>query len=378
MRKKQIVHDSVLVTTNNCQLQMYKMQAAVGRRAAPRLGSYRKYSRYVFFLTVVGFVVMYNVIYCSVLITWYDKAMLLPATGCGDVCSFNVRDRAPGRFYPLIMRDIVCDAVIDRMKVIDPGSIWPPPRFPSSFTMAEMTHHGQLPLRDVSYFPDEEQVKEAALIVGEEVLAELQQWVQEGRAVMLGVPPSAEAVFRSVVRDKHEHIEGAVVFTLGRKNPFVEAILLAENPRKVVSVEYQVPFHEIVTENTQVSAKPPLKIAFDWAQAGQLPMYNFGVAFFSVGQLGFGIYGERLNPWADFEAMAQAWCLTKSGGYFVLVVNYEYKNEYLVWNSGRVYSTKRMQYLTANWEVQDMRHLDSQPTKDERHPGWALWVLKKP
>ncbi|XP_014676349.1 PREDICTED: uncharacterized protein LOC106816279 [Priapulus caudatus] len=302
----------------------------------------------------------------------------MATSGCGDVCSFRVRDRAPGRFYPLMRRNIQCPDVMRRMRQIAPGAFYPPPRFLPTSLMDEMTHHGQLPLRDVNFLPDNDRrPREGALVVSEQMLGELTERVWRGVPIMQGAPVGAEMTLRRVLRGHRRHLEGAVVFTLGQKNPWVEAILLAMNPRHVVSVEYQLPLHEIATEHAQISGRSPAAAAAEWTLAGDAGTYNVGVAFFTVGQLGLGRYGEQLNPWADFEAMAQAWCVTRTGGLFVLAVYYEQNDEYLVWNANRIYSAKLAQYLTANWEVVDVKRSDGELGVVQR-PGWAMWVLKKP
>ena len=48
--------------------------------------------------------------------------------------------------------------------------------------------------------------------------------------------------------------------------------------------------------------------------AGDPRHCDFVVTYSSLEHSGLGRYGDKLNPAADLEAMAQAWCMLKPGG----------------------------------------------------------------
>lgn len=330
------------------------------------------------FLLLAGCLLTSLFVYGDVILRWEEANRLMSSRGCGDVCSFNVVDKAPGRFYPAFKKSIDCLNIVGRMKYIGQGTNWPPPRYPPTHIMELLTHHGELPLRDVRYFPSQGHKvdSDGSVVVSEEEMDELQQHVTRGENILKGYHGDAEQAFHSVLQGNRNKLKGAVGFTIGLKNPWVEAMLLTQNPRLITSIEYQVPGYEILTEHPQISSRTPLTAAADYRE----PRYDFGVAYLTVGSLGLGRYGEKLNPYADFEAMAQSWCFTKSGGVFILVVHYEGSESYLVWNAYRVYGIKLLSFLTANWEVVDMKksEVDFSTSKNRLTPGWAILVLRKP
>ena len=47
-----------------------------------------------------------------------------------------------------------------------------------------------------------------------------------------------------------------------------------------------------------------------------MDMFDFAVSFSSIEHCGLGRYGDPLNPFGDFEAVAQVWCMCKPGALF--------------------------------------------------------------
>ena len=57
-----------------------------------------------------------------------------------------------------------------------------------------------------------------------------------------------------------------------------------------------------------------------------------------------------LFPWGDIIIIAQTWCVTKDGGYLIIVLPCDFDNEYIRFNGDRGYGKIRYPYLTTNWK----------------------------
>jgi hypothetical protein len=96
--------------------------------------------------------------------------------------------------------------------------------------------------------------------------------------------------------------------------------------------------------------------------------FDFAITFSSVEHTGLGRYGDALNPFGDYEAIAQIWCMLKPGGLLILGVPLSYSQDgWIVYNAHRVYGWKRLSELTANF-----RYIGPVPIQ-KANPGVQLF-----
>lgn len=142
-------------------------------------------------------------------------------------------------------------------------------------------------------------------------------------------------------------VRGAVGMVMGSEKPWIECLALKHGAEVVWTFEYAT----IVSTHPQLKAKPTHVMAAEHV-SGELPLMDWIVSFSSLEHSGLGRYGDALNPDGDKEAMLQAWCMLKPGGYMILGVPMSCASEgYTVFNAHRVYGFKRLAYVTAGFEL---------------------------
>ena len=144
-------------------------------------------------------------------------------------------------------------------------------------------------------------------------------------------------------------IRGGHGVVIGTMKPWLESILLANGASHVSTLEYG----QLELEHPQLDTYSPYHYADKYLR-GQADVFDFGATFSSLEHSGLGRYGDPLNPYGDLEAMAQAWCMLKPGGMLLIGVPYSSSDNYMRWNSGRVYGSERLQHLTANWRATEL------------------------
>ena len=172
---------------------------------------------------------------------------------------------------------------------------------------------------------------------------------------------------RQMVSNHSDVVNNKKGFVLGTQEPWLEAILLNTGASEILTVEYQ----KLQVEHPRIKAAQPQDVARQYLSNRQ-ELLDFGATYSSLEHSGLGRYGDPLNPFGDLEAMAQAYCLTKPMGYFLLGVPVRSINlldSYLKWNGMREYGKQRLKFLTANWRV-----LDVAMTTPGEH---AMFLLQK-
>lgn len=120
---------------------------------------------------------------------------------------------------------------------------------------------------------------------------------------------------------------------IGTEKPWVEAHLLAHGAEHVITLEYG----RIKSTDDRVSPVVASEVAAMYIQQGGVQV-DFIVTYSSLEHSGLGRYGDPLNPFGDWETMAQSWCMLKPGGLFLLGVPTSgppYENDVLVYNAHR-------------------------------------------
>jgi hypothetical protein len=145
-----------------------------------------------------------------------------------------------------------------------------------------------------------------------------------------------------------DDIKGNKGVVIGTITPWLEAILLAYGARNVTTLEYA----KLRFDDDRMDAYTPYAFGDKYISGDDGPVFDFGASFSSLEHAGLGRYTDPLNPYGDLEAMAQVWCMIKPGGLFAVGVPVSADDSsFIVWNAHRVYGSKRLQYLTANWKV---------------------------
>lgn len=155
------------------------------------------------------------------------------------------------------------------------------------------------------------------------------------------------AALLSTLRSLPLSLNGAVALVMGTEIPWVEALLLNEGVNLVWTFEYS----QINVTHPRMRAKTSQAIAVDVLEERFVPV-DIIVSFSSLEHSGLGRYGDALNPDGDRDAVAQAWCMLRPGGLFVLGLPMTCENEGdTVFNAHRVYGFERLAYIASNFEL---------------------------
>jgi hypothetical protein len=141
-------------------------------------------------------------------------------------------------------------------------------------------------------------------------------------------------------------LRGQHAFVIGSETPWVEAMLLAIGCSHVTTIEYGT----IVSQHPNVSTMTPAQVTERFlASNGTEPRFDVAVTYSSLEHSGLGRYGDTLNPWGDIQAVAKAWCITRSSGHMFLGLPASRQDE-VCWNAHRSYGVHRWPQLMANYE----------------------------
>lgn len=137
-----------------------------------------------------------------------------------------------------------------------------------------------------------------------------------------------------------DYVKGKVVGIIGSTVPWYESIVVYYGGYPV-TVEY----NKIISQDDRVKVmtveeydKDP--ILFD--------------AIFSISSFehdGLGRYGDRINPYGDFNAMQKVRTMLKSDG--LLFLSVPVGEDRLFWNVHRIYGKVRLPLLINGWEMLD-------------------------
>ena len=152
----------------------------------------------------------------------------------------------------------------------------------------------------------------------------------------------------NALRDGLGHAPGVKngrVLVIGSENPWVEAVVLEQGAKEIVTLEYG----RIKSEHPQIKTMVPSEFKKSYLN-GTLGLFDAVVTFSSVEHSGLGRYGDRLNPWGDIITIARAWCVTKKNGSLTIGVMFDNEKDYIKFNAGRWYGKLRYPYLCTNWK----------------------------
>jgi len=146
-------------------------------------------------------------------------------------------------------------------------------------------------------------------------------------------------------------IAGKRILVIGSQWPWLEFVLLAREPKEIVTLEYG----KFQSEHPSWSFIRPQEFRTRY-QDGSLPQFDLIFSFSSVEHSGLGRYGDPLNPWGDIIAIAQAWCVSTPDAHLVLGVPTDVVKkdgspgeDTISFNAHRIYGPKLYPNLVANW-----------------------------
>jgi len=146
-------------------------------------------------------------------------------------------------------------------------------------------------------------------------------------------------------------VAGKRILVIGSQWPWLEFLLLAREPKEIVTLEYG----NFQSEHPAWSFIRPQEFRTRY-QDGSLPLFDLIFTFSSVEHSGLGRYGDPLNPWGDIITIAQAWCASTPEARLVLGVPTDVLRkdgspgeDTISFNAHRVYGPKLYPNLVTNW-----------------------------
>jgi hypothetical protein len=155
-------------------------------------------------------------------------------------------------------------------------------------------------------------------------------------------------------------IKGSSVLVVGSETPWVEACALRLGAKEVITVEYG----GIQSTHPQVTTFTPNQLRE--SPKAFMERFDAVITYSSVEHSGLGRYGDALNLWGDKQAMARAWCMTKSGGQLAIGVPFA-RVDTIQYNAHREYGPIQLPHLLANWK---------QVWKTEDNAYQQIWVCE--
>lgn len=153
---------------------------------------------------------------------------------------------------------------------------------------------------------------------------------------------------RPIFQKYQSDIDGKVGMVIGTEKPWVEAHLLATGAKQIVTLEYG----RIKSSDPRLTPVLAREIAALYLEKGGVQV-DFVTTYSSLEHSGLGRYGDALNPFGDWEAMAQAWCMLKPGGLFLLgvpVKDRTFEEDEVQYNAHRLYGKERIKHMAANFD----------------------------
>lgn len=263
-----------------------------------------------------------------------------------------------------------CDIVVTRLLDSKPASIWPPPcEVPTSQRSLFEGPEGSMPISKLWCLA---QRYEGELIVdwNEKYVNDYCSGISSGSNT--GTYTLADV---NLVRDALAHhlpgVSGSTGVVLGSEYPWVECLALESGASAVWTFEYAT----IKSTHPRLFAKHVKKLAVD-VISGKQPLFDWAFTYSSLEHSGLGRYGDSLNPDGDRDAVQQAWCMLKPGGYLFLGLPTTCQlNGNLVFNAHRNYGFHRQAFIAEGFEFVKMTQKCTDQTQTI---ACSIIVLRKP
>ena len=260
---------------------------------------------------------------------------------CGQLCDTS-RLGTPGPFFDHVTAPINCKAIYNN-PYIDEGHSGPAPKkIPKEF-WNEYTMGDRVQIREWYLNQRYLNSKARTPIWTKESVDGYIRLAAQGRLMGPYVHNESITLVEGI---KHAPgIKNGRVLVVGSESPWVEAYVLNEGAKEVVTLEYG----RIQSKHSKIKTMIPSEFQKSFLN-GSLGLFDAVVTFSSVEHSGLGRYGDRLNPWGDIITVARTWCVTKDKGSLVIGVPYENGKDYVLYNAGRVYGKVRFPFLSTNWK----------------------------
>ena len=181
------------------------------------------------------------------------------------------------------------------------------------------------------------------------------------------------AQVRGALRAHAAAFRGGRVVVIGTDRPWIEVMLLDEGAARVLTFEYAA----IVSQHPRVEARACRDVAADFL-AGAFEPADAVVSYSSIEHSGLGRYGDALDPNADADALAQAWCMLKPGGLAFIGLPMTCRDEGAIeFNAHRIYGLRRLAKISRGFELVGFDERGCEPYLPTREPQPVV-VLRKP
>mmetsp|Transcript_24777 Transcript_24777/g.58535 ORF Transcript_24777/g.58535 Transcript_24777/m.58535 type:complete len:265 (-) Transcript_24777:1007-1801(-) len=142
-----------------------------------------------------------------------------------------------------------------------------------------------------------------------------------------------------------DFMAGETVVIMGSAFPWYEALCIALDAAKVVTIEY----NKLSYEHPKIETLTITE--FDAAPR----RFSVALSISSFEHDGLGRYGDPLDPDGDLKAMKKMTQIVERDGVLVLAV--PVGPDVVVWNLHRVYGRKRLPLLLADWTLERVEGL---------------------
>jgi hypothetical protein len=264
----------------------------------------------------------------------------------------------------------VCTAAFTKLLASTGGAEWPPPCPPPPQLVAQfekdsmpITRHWCMAQRHEGG---------ATISWSEEFLESYRADVAAGRSG--GSYTTAHvAQVRGALRAHPAAIRGGRVVVIGTDRPWIEVMLLDEGARDVLTFEYA----QIASAHPVIRARACRDVAADFL-GGAFEPADAVVSYSSIEHSGLGRYGDALDPDADADAMAQAWCMLKPGGTAFIGLPMTCEDAGVIeFNAHRIYGMRRLAKIARGFEFVGFDAQGCQPYLPTREPQPVV-ILRKP
>ncbi|XP_013406728.1 uncharacterized protein LOC106171118 [Lingula anatina] len=258
---------------------------------------------------------------------------------CGEVCDFSIH-KSKGMSF--VKKNFNCHNIFLRLKY-PPGKVYKPPlREPPKELLDAFTQNGDMALG--SFYMDGTTASKGSVFK----IEDMNKLIKDDKELkMIGSYGRESAKFKNGLSKYKSELTGKSGIVIGSIRPWIEVMLINIGVKHVTTVDY----NSVIFEHPQISFKLMPDLA-DESIKNQPPQFDFAASFSSLEHSGLGRYGDPINPYGDFEAAAQIWCMLKPGGLFFLGVpaSFGKRKGTLDYNAHRIYGEARIEQLTANFE----------------------------
>ena len=274
-----------------------------------------------------------------------SKSILITNTlpPCGQICELNGEEqRGRNNHYKQLTKKVNCENILGRMVWENYPVVRHPPRKPPTALLAAFTQNGKVPITKYRYFNDV--IPKERFEWPEEMFQHILKLDQQQKTI---AAYGGAVTFSNTIKSYTNELSGKEGVVIGTIRPWVEASFLNAGAKELTTLEYS----NLTIDHPLIKVEHPSRIGQEFLN-NRAQYFDFGGSFSSLEHSGLGRFGDPLNPYGDFEAMAQVWCMLKPGGLFFLGIPVSKDNSsYIHWNGQRVYGGARLPHLTANWRL---------------------------